>query len=77
MGLRPGNASLEEVEIQDLGWYGEWSGRSYRDVLPKVLAKTKGAADLLFVWEGGDSFTGLRVKDGVVVEKRVVIRLEE
>ena len=35
-------------------------------LLPEFLAMTEGKADLLVIWEGGDSVSGLRVEDGVV-----------
>lgn len=57
-------------------WYGEGSGRGVADVLVKhILPLTKGHAQILLVWEGGDSITGLEVTDGVVVEREVIFTL--
>lgn len=52
-------------------WYGEWSGHCL-DALKELLAEFAGSADLVVCWEGGDSFLGLRVKDGYVTEHEVV-----
>lgn len=40
-------------------------------LLPEFLAMTEGEADILVVWEGGDSIGGLRVKNGAVEEMDV------
>lgn len=52
-------------------WYGEWSGHCL-DALKELLSEFTGSADLVICWEGGDSFLGLRVKDGRVTEHHVV-----
>lgn len=52
-------------------WQGAGSGHS-GETLIKVLRLTTGAANLILTWEGGDSVSGLIVKDGVVTEGRVV-----
>lgn len=39
--------------------------------LPEFLMLTKGSADLLIVWEGGDTINGLRVVDGGVIKMDV------
>lgn len=51
-------------------WTGEFSGNS-EDALLAALKKTKGSAELLLTWEGGDSFTGLRVVDGKVTKHEI------
>lgn len=57
-------------------WAATWSGHSFEDLLLKViLPATKGEADILYTWEGGDSFSGIRVRDGVVTEHEVVMTL--
>ena len=53
-------------------WYGEWSGRCLDVLTGIVLPAFTGSADLVVCWEGGDSFLGLRVKDGKVAEHEVV-----
>lgn len=69
--------SLEpDQEIDDVNWRGEGSGHSFRDVLiAEILPLTTGSADVIFTWEGGDSFSGLRIVDGVVTEHKVVMAL--
>ncbi len=57
-------------------WYGESSGNLYQDgTLARFVALTEGEADLFFTWEGGDFFTGLRVRDGATKECDVVMGL--
>ena len=53
-------------------WYGEGSGTLWDTLITKVLPKTRGTADLIYCWEGGDSYTGIRVQDGKVTEHEVV-----
>ena len=64
------------VPIEYPHWCGNGSGYSY-DVFLRALGLTHGNADILVTWEGGDSFTGLRVRDGEVTEKKVVQSLED
>lgn len=58
-----------------VSWSGTYSGRSYEHLVEKVLPATTGSADLIFYWEGGDSFSGLRVVEGVVTKHEVVMTL--
>ncbi len=60
--------------IKNMRWYGEGSGRRFDD-FKDILAMTTGEADIVLTWEGGDSITGLRVKDGVVTECDVKMTL--
>jgi len=60
------------VEITSFHWGGCGSGHAYYDALPRFLAALEGSADLVFVWEGGDSISGVRVENGKVVEHEVV-----
>lgn len=64
-------------EIESLAnawWYGEGSGSSWKLYL-EALALTEGAAEIVATWEGGDSFSGLRVRNGVVTEMDVKFTL--
>ena len=60
------------LEIVQFWWSGEGSGRGTEVLEKEILPRTKGTADILFTWEGGDSFSGLRVIDGRVIECDVV-----
>lgn len=57
-------------------WNGEGSGRSMI-ALMDVLSSFDGEVDLVLTWEGGDSFSGLRLRDHVVTEHEVVQTLGE
>lgn len=81
----PENNLLERIvptnpqaqEITEPWWNGEGSGSTYRDgTLHKILEKTTGHAALLFVWEGGDGMSALKVDNGVVTDGKVKITIE-
>lgn len=57
-------------------WYGEGSGNNF-DSLKAALSYTRGTAELLLCWEGGDSYGGLRVVNGVVTAHKIVHALGE
>jgi hypothetical protein len=63
------------VKLKHLNWCGEGSGHSFDYFKREVLTKIHGHAELRIVWEGGDSITGLIVKDGKVIECSVEWRL--
>lgn len=64
------SASNDRKIVPDTGmWVGEGSGSTFKSFL-RALMFTRGCADLLLTWEGGDH-TGLRVVSGVVTEHRV------
>lgn len=71
-GVLPENPDpATDYEITAPWWYGNWSGRTL-DAFIAALEVTSGEADILLTWEGGDSFTGLRVRNGVVTRHKVV-----
>ncbi len=72
--------SDEEVEMDKVyevkpTWRSTWSGNSYDTLLKKVLPETQGSADIVYTWEGGDFFTGVRVVNGVVTQHEVCMAL--
>lgn len=71
--LVPGDDGF--VVIQHLAWVGEGSGCSVDVLIDDVLPLTTGSADFLLTWEGGDSFSGIRARDGVVTCHQVVMAL--
>lgn len=64
------------VKIDDPRWYGFGSGNSVEIFTEKVAQFLIGEADILLVWEGGDSQSGWRVRDGVAAFCAVKIVLE-
>jgi hypothetical protein len=64
------------IYLYNFWWYGEWSGSSAED-LYKLLTEFEGDADLVLVWEGGEDFTGVRLRDGVVTHHKVEMSLGE
>lgn len=60
-----------------VSWCGEGSGSTWETFREEVLPATLGSVDLVVTWERGDHFSGLRVRDGVVTEHKVVMTLGE
>lgn len=67
----------DPLPIENLWWYGEWSGHGYESALAEILRETTGEAVILFIWEGGDDTTALHVKDGVVTKKKPKVTVED
>lgn len=66
------------AKIRHFWWSGESSGNAvYYGAFEKFIGFTRGSADIVLVWEGGDSMTGYRVSDGEMVEHNVVMTLGE
>ena len=65
-----------QYKICDVGWTGQ--NADWLEHLATALSFTRGSADLLLVWDGAKSmepFVGLRVEDGVVTKREVVMSL--
>jgi hypothetical protein len=60
-----------------LWWYGEGSGHTFDVFVERVLPIFSGSADLVICWEGGDSYSGLRLRDHKVTKHEVVMTLGE
>lgn len=81
---RPEDCILEEcegpaeeiLEPKVISWCGEGSGFTWKTFLT-VIAAFSGSADLVCCFEGGDSYEGLRVRDGKVTRHKVVMALGE
>jgi hypothetical protein len=64
------------VPIVKFWWYGEGAGYESEELFKKKVAPFLiGEADILLVWEGGDSHTGWRIIDGKVTDCKVVSSL--
>lgn len=70
----PGLNGDELIYLHGFWWHGECSGW-YEDALVELLAEFEGEADLVLTWEGGEFFTGLRLRDGTVTRHEVVMEL--
>ncbi len=68
----PSNEPIR-IPLTGFSFSGEGSGRAYEDILlAKIAPKVMGSVDAIFTWEGGDSFSGLQIRDGVITECDVV-----
>lgn len=59
------------IHVTELEMYGEGSGVFKGWILDEALKQSKGELEAVLVWEGGDSITRLKVKDGVIEETDV------
>jgi hypothetical protein len=64
------------LEIKNVAWCGGGSGRT-RALLETILKKCDGTADLVLIWEGGDTVTGIKVRDGNITRCKVGYTLTE
>lgn len=62
------------VYLDDVTWSCSGSGNS-EPILKKILSKFDGELDLILTWEGGDSVSGLRLRNHKVTEHDVVMSL--
>lgn len=59
-------------------WSGERSGCAAEyGALEEFFAFTRGTAEFVLCWEGGEFMTGYRVVDGVMTEHHVTVSLGE
>lgn len=63
------------VEIDNLNWYGERSGHSFEYFKETVAPLIMGKIEAVFVWEGGDSTSGMIIEDGKITECDVSYKL--
>lgn len=60
------------IALPNLWWQGEGSGRAYEILTREIAPLILGEVHAIFTWEGGDSFSGMIIKDGVVTDCDVV-----
>ena len=58
-----------DLPIREFWWYGIGSG--YMGNLALAASYTKGEAEVILVWEGGDSISAIKIKEGIVTEHEV------
>ena len=63
------------VEIKNLDWYGEGSGHTFDYFKETVAPLIMGRIEAVFVWEGGDSISGLIIEGGKITECDVSYKL--
>ncbi len=64
-----------DIDMNSFRWTGEGSGSTFDYFRENIVPMLRGFADVVIIWEGGDSITGLRIKDGVATEMDVEHRL--
>lgn len=69
------DGSDRRIKLKNLWWYGEGSGSTYKFFLKTIAPKIMGKVEAIFTWEGGDSFSGIIIEDGKVVEGKVEQRV--
>lgn len=64
------------IRLPNLNWRGDSSGSLFKTTLIDIIAPhIKGEVEAILCWEGGDSVTGLLIRDGKAVECEVEQRL--
>jgi len=63
------------VKLRNFDWSGEFSGTYYEQMIRDAAPHIKGVIEVVYVWESGDSFSGLRIEDGVATEMDVEFSL--
>lgn len=64
------------VRLRKFWWSGERSAKFYQESLVERIAPMiNGRVEVVFVWESGDSHTGLIINHGVVTECDVKMSL--
>jgi hypothetical protein len=64
------------IKLPNFNWRCEGSGHSLLILKTTVAPLIRGEVQAIFTWEGGDSVSGIAVKDGRVLECDVVQSLE-
>jgi hypothetical protein len=81
---RPEDWFLDDLKFGDDG-YAEvdlymrcgWSGNFYHEHMAEVAQSLEGSADFVLTWEGGDSHSGLRIRNGKAYELEVAFTLKD
>lgn len=59
------------LTVTEFNMSGEGSGTFYNWILEPALKESKGVLEAVLVWEGGDSISRLKVKDGAVESEEI------
>lgn len=61
-----------QIALPNFRWDGPGSGHAIDLLRLNVAPRIRGDVHAIFTWEGGDSFSGMIIKDGVVTDCDVV-----
>lgn len=70
-------AKAGKFVIKKFDFSGECSGTLFSYFLENVAPKIKGELEVILTWEGGESITGLRIKNGTITQPKVVKSLAD
>jgi hypothetical protein len=62
----------DKLTLTSFCWSGDWSGHCIDTLEEKVAPLIHGEVQAIFCWEGGNSYSGLAIKDGKVAKCDVV-----
>ncbi len=71
------SSPLAQIKLTKLNWCHSWSGMSFDVLINNIAPMIKGNAEVVFIWEGGDSISGLKINDGIVTKCDVEFVLRE
>ncbi len=63
------------IQLRGFNWIGEGSGSSFESFRAYIAPKIMGKLEAVLTWEGGDSHSGIRVRDGKMSTCDVVMAL--
>jgi hypothetical protein len=76
-GHEPDADGYIAIDPAKFWWSGDGSGSSWELFIKQIAPKIVGTLEAIVTWEGGDSHTGLRIRDGKVTEPDVVMTLAD
>lgn len=72
----PDKHGYVKIDPKKFWWCNCWSGNSYNFFIKEVGTKIQGKLEAVIIWENGEFSTGLKIKDGLVSQPEVKIKLE-
>jgi hypothetical protein len=77
-GVKPFKVAKDgKYVIKKFEWCGTCSGTFWPMLIDQIAPRIHGIIEAVLTWEGGDSVSGLRIKDGKVSQPKVVLTLAE
>jgi hypothetical protein len=77
-GVKPFKVAKKgKYTIKEFRWCGTCSGRFWEFLLNEIGPRIHGTIEAILTWDGGNSVSGLRIKNGKVTEPDVIQSLAE
>lgn len=73
--LVPERPEAMRIKLKNFWFYGEGSGRCFTHMIADIGPRVMGTVEAVLTWEGGDTTSGLLIKDGKVCECGVEMKV--